>query len=1598
MEMQRTLPPVDTAGPRHVARVLGSLAAVLLAFMVTVPLQADDRKPQAADEQPKDAQKQDDAKKEDAKPAAGQPKPAAPANPLGKLFRKLFPNRGPNAANPPQNGPAAQAAGTAPAERDHVDARAPHDSTRARVLRQAELLLEKKQWDSAVTLLQRLLEQPGDHVIRTREHTQTTIWRQANRLLARLPQDQLQRYELQYGAAASHMARQARDAGDLEKLAEVASRFQLTRAGQEAAANMAALHLDRGEFGMAARWLADLAELKSPVIESPVWRLRYATALKYSGREALAGKVFTAPAGGQPPAAAAAASDLLARLERVLPARTPASDRLPDWPMFFGSASHRGRSAGGMPLLLQRWSVPTTYSHPVREAIESISADLEDAGQAAIPAWFPLMVDGKVIFRTFRGVQVVDAATGDSLWETRPGVSPELILSGQPPRSGQPRRVGRLPLQRQYVSGDAQQMPLTSLLHRNGAWGVLNSDGRRLYVLEQQAVLSRYQAGARFGGNIGQNDAWRRDWETNLIAAYDLKTGRPVWEAGGTRMNESFDLKLAGTWFFGPPVPDDDDLFAVGEKDSKVELFALDALTGRVKWSWPLAMSDSPIDQDIGRRWWTAQPAVAGGVIVCPTTMGWLVAVDRTRHTLLWADRYSKPGANNRAQSRRQTVVQATPLNDRWYPSPPVIEGHHVVYAPPEEKAVYCWDLFDGSRVWQKSKGQFLYLAGVFDGQVVLVGMSQVEAIDLKTGKTTWTCSLRSAKSPPSGFGIASGTTYHLPLQSGQLWSLDLATGKVQARSWLPKGSPPLGNLAFDRGMLISLGPLGLTSFEHRETYLADIQRKRQTDAASIEAATADARIHLLHREYDKALAALDLVDESGLTVDSDAGKKYRQLLITCLVEAVQDDLAARDEEFARLRKLADELPGSVSLAHLTARRHEARGELADAFRVYAGFANDTSRYGEMVTQPDSRVRVSFLPWLAGQLGDLWQAMDEPARASVEALIESSIAGAEPLPVDRQRQIAELFRFHPAAVPLAWRVAEQYSAESQFAQAENILRKLTEHSDQTIAAESTRRLVVLLRKSNLPEAAERERQQLATRFAQQPLADGKTGSETATELGAPAPATSSVAADGIWGRYDLRLEKSGNSYSSRTVRELASPPAEMPWFNRHRLLVYESEQRMAVYDSSSDALHWLAPLRSAPRSSQGGQVASQTSDHLLYVLNRDVLHCMSPVDRRILWKQVVETTATNSGFYRRPSRQNDLPLVEARHLASRYSLATQANATGMLAVVNRSIVCLYGRRRFSVYDSLSGDLLWQREGTPADTRVYGTTEVVFVVPGGDANRTFACRATDGKQLDISNVGDLVPNSIGTSGRMLLQIRPVEGTGLLGLTQKAMELRQFDPTTGRVAWKKSIPGNSYVKLFPDNWLMSLTSDGKLESVNLHDGEVRFYEGVLPADLKDKAELHAVADADQLYLIVNRPRKGGQFFYSDGIPVLRVNGPIIAFNRREGRQLWKKEMLGQSLVRQQMGHTPFLVFATRILHRKNRMSFWKLRLAAIDRQTGRSLIDLQTGTSSSFRSMHVNMDERWLQLESYNQRIRLYAVEPGQEAAEAGDVPVEQSARQ
>ncbi len=1559
---------------------------------------AQDDKPASKDDAKKEEKKEADAaedKKDAVEKDADTPKTDEAKkpvrNPLTDLIKRSLGKQPageaagiplPQAADAPKKNP----------NRHTSDPRAPYDKRADDWMRKAQAHAKAGEWKSALELLQRISELPEDTLYRTEDKKWTSLHSAAQRLRGEAPAELLDEYRVQFGGLARQLLNDALRSGDVEGFGRVATIYFHTDAGYEAANRLGSLHLDRGEFAVAARWFAALWQSHAGMTKDVLWRAKAAYALKQAGQAELSRQVF------DDSLASATASTGLAGRSRepgkwlASAPRVAAADEPPlsDWPLFFGTPRRTGTTQGGEPLLLPRWRLATTDSHPVQSQIEHLLEDLADQSTTSLPMLFPTLVAGKIVFRTLHGVQVIDAATGRPLWQTDEPQSLERMLAGT---AGQFQtdvnggffpgivmaRAGRWNNGGFFGGGNGEHSPLCNLLFRNANFGIVSSDGSRLFVVDDPQFLSNRQPANPFGFDPSANSL---AIAPGRLSAYDLETGHPLWEIGGPANGEPFDLPLAGYFFFGAPVVDGGELFVVGESTAgdssgQIRLICLDPRTGEKKWTQLIAASEVSIEKDIGRRWWTAQVAAADGILLCPSTVGWLVAVDRVTRTLLWGYRTPQQGQpnNNQAafgQNEAMNMVQPTPLGATWSAAPPVIADGRIIYTPQDAQVLVCLDEFTGKELWTKPRGNALYLAGVFEGLVVVVGRDAVVAYRLENGSQAWSTPI----SPPSGRGVTVADRLYLPLAAGEVWSIALKTGSVASKWNLPGYVPAVGNLAMYRGMLLSVDAHGLTAFEQRDAVQSEIDRRKKDNPRDPWAMVREAEISLLARNVPEALASLRRVVRED--VPGELRETFRSLLVRVLTATIRADFSSPETD-ANLNDLANVVSSAdekQSLQRLRAELFVARSEYEQAFEAYLALADNRQELVPRDDVPGLKVRGDL--WVAGKLADLEASLPAEARPAIARRVAELRAQSEASEEARIRFLT-LFRAHPEAVVVRRQLAESYANRGEFLKAEHLLLKLARGSDAAGAAEATLRLAQLMIAFKLPADAAYYYHELEHRLGAEKLPDGRTGREIVQALrdagnlpDAPPPVLD-------WHADAVRIDRMGANYVNHVPQELTPIGSPLPFFLTHRFEVEPVAQRLEVIDGLTDDLHWSLPLRNKAGSAEGGLAIARAAGHRLTLLQRGVIHSLSPVDRKVLWTRPLENRGAGQQSFGR--NQSPLqPMQQAVSLMNRHAAAFQGmpGAPGStLGLANHEFVSYQGRRSMTVLDAVTGEVCWVYAGVRPSTHTLGGDEVIYLRPT-DGQNPLALRASDGKRLEVKNLPETLNRAIHDVGDNFV---------LSGLPESKLGLRLFDPVAQRDLWTVPLAKGAVMAVLDNDRLAVLEqAEGKLAVIDLTSGERRDMATIAPEDFKGKTEFYVLSDNTHIYLLINKGQV--QNYYSEQVPFVRASGLVLAFDAESGKQRWKQTVQAQNLMLERLTFSPFLVFSSRKFEQKGNLNFWSLHLLAIDKFSGTKLLDERSAAQPGFRSVTVNAAERYVELRSYNERLRLYPVEKSASAGQSG----------
>ncbi len=687
----------------------------------------------------------------------------------------------------------------------------PPDRTAKRRLELAQELLDERRFGESVRLLGALLENSEDFFFKPApdEPVYRSLKAEAGRLIAELPSEGRASYELQFGARARELLKEATTAGNLAGLAEVSRQFFYTDAGQEATFLLARHYLDHDRPLAAALALERLRAIPAARGRlEPALSLTLATSWLRAGkpdrsRETLLRLKRTSDSrdlaiGGKPARLFSSDAQAVAWLEDKLGpqpmARAASAD---EWTMFRGDESRNASSPGGQPLLNVRWRQRVADDDMVEKFVGKVRHDYLNQDIVALPSLHPLAVGDVVVMRTAFGIEAVDFNNGKLVWKY-PAIDGALE---------QFLKVGGL---QQHSPGSQQLMyALDQRIWEDSIYGTLASDGGQIYYIDElglAGVTTNIRYTVAPNGRRTQNGTARG---TNRLAARELRTqGKLKWEVGGATGED--EPKLAGAFFLGPPLPLAGHLYALVEmKGQEIRLVALSAKTGGLEWSQQLAVVEQPgVLGDPFRRNAGASPSFADGVLVCPTSAGAIVAIDLTTRSLLWG--YQYPRAQQFPIDRFAVNRQMYPgterrANEHWADASVTISDGRVIVTPVETDQVYCLSLVDGKELWKEGRNAALYVGCIHNHNVILVGRNSVSALKLSDGDTAWEPIELPPGSLPSGRGFLSGDYYYLPLTTAEVAKINLREGRIEARARSRSGQIP-GNLVCYRGNVLSQG------------------------------------------------------------------------------------------------------------------------------------------------------------------------------------------------------------------------------------------------------------------------------------------------------------------------------------------------------------------------------------------------------------------------------------------------------------------------------------------------------------------------------------------------------------------------------------------------------------------------------------------------------------------------------------------------------------------------------------------------------------------------------------------------------------------------
>jgi outer membrane protein assembly factor BamB len=1457
------------------------------------------------------------------------------------------------------------------ADEDPYGVYLPTDRTLSRGMSRARERLNDGEYNEALAFLQQILDRDEDTFLDDAQAAETRrgLKASARDLIAGLPKAGREMYQLLHEANARRQLESAIDSGNRDELARVVRRYFLTPPGYEAAIVLAQLEFDRGHPLTAAHLYDELLsdstaaaafEPQLSLLAAVSWTAanqpqRAAAALRslaenYPNTELeLAGKKVALPRTNSEEA-------LITWLHDSVGIPRSAGSPSNDWLTQRGDPSRNASYAGGAPHLSARWQSRVVNDPRFENFLTSRQQQSEQQGVAPITAARPIAAGNVVLMRTPQNVVALDWQTGKRIWETREEESSARdqmlseFMSGNPDEFAQVRH----PLE-QRVWDDTLTMSLAS-------------DGERVFSLSGMALAERpeqtaWGVGPAFGGQYDLTAS-----PTNRLTAYELPTeGKLAWEIDGA----SATGELAGAFFLGPPVAVDGSLYVIAEVRGAVYLLALDPATGKLDWRQQLVGLEQGITLDPERRTNSATPSFGAGMLVCPTTAGMVVAIDAIRREFAWVYRYPRQvdAFTNLRQGGWQGRVDGPMArsNNQWIDGSAVIVDGKVLLTPPESAEIHCLDLASGKLLWKKPRDKSIYLAGIDQGVVLLVGADAVSALQLADGTPAW--DKERVELPagvlPSGFGYLSDGSYYLPLTSGQVIAVNMldgsVTGAVDSRQ-----PTSVGNLICHRGSIISQSALYLDKFEQ-----IDVLRERATQALATNPRDAAAIRDLAEiRRLEGSLAEAVPMLKQAYEIDPN-DSLTRDMLADVLLEALATDYNAHRGDLELLRKIIFRPQQQVELLRIDALGRDDSGQRMEAFAAYLRLAEVTATSPTLLAiGPEHEARSD--QWIRAQINTLWNDASTDERDEIlKQLDQQKATWSKPPTVSELRSYLSHFGGLPGSEEVRLQLARELVSRNEPLEAELELMRLDESPEaSTRAATAALFIEWLIKQGRLDEANELVGR-FAENWAKEATIEGKSpqawlevwtpklasansprfawprGRATVDEL-TPTPAN----------RRDVTRRAQNDSQLG--LRRLRLEQANGPPLGPSQWFIAQDNSRVVGHDAlGKQVFRFNAPRNSAMRRFAGNEMvqAAQLGDLLVVTLGGQIL-ALDSSERANRDNSEIVWQAYPAGRYplafERKNRRNGK--IAYHRWSKRLRLPGSANLlVAGLGPVTPNGVVFQEQQRLRCVDPLSGETLWSRDDVPMGSELFGdgkfvvaanvdegTTQVIDMVDG-ELVATRDLPAIPWLLTSARNVAQLLDETVDAKPRKVLRI-------LDGVTGDKVFEADYDPKV------------EMTTIEPDS-IVVIEPSGKFQLVDVRSGGIRF-EHSLTLTVTPRS-ISTLTSGDQLFVCIGGAPRRQSLLSIGTADYPLVDGQVYAFDLRDGQPLWP----GPALIEQrgialtQPSDIPILVFIDRLSKRDAGGQSNNSRLLCLDKATGATVYrnDALPDTSNSSFRIETNIEE-------------------------------------
>lgn len=1469
--------------------------------------------------------------------------------------------------------------------RDAIDEHLPINRDQLNLFRLALRKQSEQKYQDALKLIQKLLTDPEDSVYLDQEYDVHSMKQSVRQLLKSIPVAEQKEFVQRHEVRLNLQYEQALENRNLLQLTELATRWSLARPGQLAANKLASHALDRGDLASAVRWLDTIWESNSELKSDPRWLIKYAVCLFHKAKpqrmDELISLLDQAPQRLLPPAfrQPMTSQQWLRALEDFQPSVSSSTNATMASLEHYGNAGRK--LTGPLPdvVLQPSWTVSLSQLNGVRSQLKTIREDLGAQGIAPMPMASAVVNGDIAVVRSMVGLEAFQTSNGQMLWQRPDDISAERLLMGQQATRFADQQLGDLEnnpaIIKTYDGDEIERHPLTSLMYRNGIHHSLSSDQKRVFAIVDHAILSERAPGMIWNFNIEQRDSFRRSWSTNRLIALNLKSGRQEWSVGGPKREEQFDDPSTGTLFLGTPTCVGGTVYCIGEQEQLLRLFAISAQTGEILWQQSIGMVDVAIDRDLGRRWWCLQPTLHQGMIICPTGLGYLTAVDLATHEIAWMTRYApieqrRSGRLN--MEGRFAMTEAGTLHERWPMVAPLVTDDVVCIAPSDVPLMLVFDLKTGELKQTLEKEDGLYVAGIYQNQLVVVMNDHLQLIALPDFNEMQRIPFVHSEQIydlPCGRPVMAGHQLWLPFQNGSICEIDLRDYSLHPLGQISHAEVELGNLFIGPNGLVSVSGTCVSSMPEKSSAaitnqleLAEFQfsvlrqlikqlmTTQQFAVARQRLANAPWKQMKKHEQDELLELLIELESRAGITANADRLESLEYLLSRASRESHQQ---------IGLRMKADQLI--------------AMREPIEAFWTILQLINSG---GDQLHSSDEGANwmVSDHVWAEEKLEQIWNAASGP----VYSQLQQRLSEFQSRLMNESEGIhspawSTLLTFRISAGAISPEEIPQIARHFSTSKAESYLLQLMQSPDEVVQATACLSLGKLMSEAGLKQSALRYLQQAQSDYWEVTLTNGQTVREYFDAQPEWEP-QSEKAESTDWSRQSFELI-AGHDVSAEThLLPVEIEGKFSPFMQSHRIEYDPEHERLLIRRLNDGSVYWSVSLPSVNKRGRLRSLEAVVCGHQLTLVHRGMACSVSLIDRRMIWTERIDHFIDTRSQRSRNPRRHLRPLHLARTLRTRYRIGLMERSTSPIVLATPEFIVLHGRTEMEVRSAFDGRVLWRRRGISSGSLVSGDQKALLIVNQGNVPQLQLLRTSDGKQIYQEQESEWIDQCVALVGHDLIIANAPSVRPGLGVTQEPVTLSRYSFWHQETVWSIEVNSESFLSLVDDEIAVELTSEASLESISLKDGHRELIEKLPPEILAESNERACVRSGDELYVQFNKPRN--QYFQAN-METVHVKGLLYAYQISTLLPIWKKPIELQEChwVMEDLESLPVLVFLNRKVVSEHGLKFVELSFQLVDRQTGKMLFNHQQIGQSTLHSFQSNLATKELYFSAHNSHYRI-----------------------